>query len=199
VPALVLPVDPRRPDPAAVAAAARALRDGLLVVLPTETVYGLAALERLRAAKGRDGEKPFTLHLADAAALRARHPRLAPSARRLLDGGALPGPLTLVLDAPGGGTEGVRLPDDAVAVAVLRACPFPVVASSVNAAGEPPAITGSAAAAFAREVAAVVLDAGPSRLGLPSTVVRCAGEGVRILREGAVPGPEVRRLAGVAG
>jgi len=191
-------VDPRRPDPAAVEAAARALRDGALAVFPTETVYGLAAraddpaaLALLRAAKGRDAGKPLSLHLPDLAALEARFGPLPPAAARLARR-RLPGPLTLVLEDRGaGGFTGVRVPDDAVATAVLRAAGVPVVATSVNRSGDPPAVTGSDAAAAAGGHAAVVLDGGPCPLGLPSTVVRVDGGGLAILREGAIPAREV--------
>jgi len=187
-------VDPVRPDPAAVEAAARALRDGELVVFPTETVYGLAAraddpaaVARLREAKGREADKPLSLHLPDAAALEARFGPLLPTAARLVRR-RLPGPLTLVLpDRAGGGFTGVRVPDDPVAAAVLRDAGVPVVATSVNLSGEPPAVDGAAAAAAAAGLASVVLDAGPCRIGKSSTVVRVDGERVDVLREGAVP------------
>jgi tRNA threonylcarbamoyl adenosine modification protein (Sua5/YciO/YrdC/YwlC family) len=196
VTARVLRVDPSRPDPAAVEAAAKALRDGALVVFPTETVYGWAAraddphaVRALREAKGRDGEKPLTLHLPSRRALEARFQPLPPGAARLARR-RLPGPVTLVLPDRGGGTTGVRVPDDPVARAVLEAAQCPVVATSVNPAGEPPAVTGTDAAITAAGTSAVVLDAGPSRLGKPSTVVRFLGEGAEVLREGAVPAAE---------
>lgn len=197
MPARVLRVDPSRPDPESVEAAARALREGRLVVFPTETVYGFAAraddpaaLEALRRAKGRDGARPFSLHLPTVAALRARFPGLGGAAARLA-ARRLPGPITLVLPGPGGESTGVRVPDDAVARAVLEAAGCPVVATSVNLSGEPPSVTGEEAAAVARGTAAVVLDAGPCALGLASTVVAVRGEGLEVLREGAVPRREV--------
>jgi L-threonylcarbamoyladenylate synthase len=195
-------VDPLAPDPAAIAEAASALARGELVVFPTETVYGIAAraddpaaVARLRAAKGRDGAKPLTLHVADVAALRRRFPLLPATAERLLRAGVLPGPVTFVLPVPGG-TLGVRVPEGAVPRSVLAACPFDVVASSANLAGEPPAVDGTAAAAFGRGRATVVLDAGPCARGVASTVVRLLEDTVEVLREGAVPGGEIRRLAG---
>jgi protein-tyrosine-phosphatase len=85
---------------------------------------------------------------------------------------------------------GVRVPDDRVARAVLAAAGCPIVATSVNAAGEAPAVTGSDAAIFAAGKAAVVLDGGPCRIGRPSTVLRFGGGRVEVLREGAVPAAE---------
>jgi L-threonylcarbamoyladenylate synthase len=193
-----LRVDPVRPDPAAVEAAGAALREGRLVVFPTETVYGIAAraddplaVEALRKWKGREeGGKPLTLHLPSVEAVAARFPRLPAAAERLLRR-RLPGPLTLVLPEPGGGTTGIRVPDDPVARAVLAAARCPVVASSVNRAGAPPATGGADAAVEAAGAASLVLDAGPSRLGRASTVVAFPGDGIAILRAGAIPARDV--------
>ena len=197
-----LRVDPRSPDPQAIEAAAAALRAGGLVVFPTETVYGVAAradrpeaVEALRRAKGRDADKPLTVHLARADAPPAsrwhRFGDLPPAAVRLLRR-RVPGPITLVLRELDRGWTGFRVPDDPVAEALLAAVGAPVVASSANAAGEEPAVSGSDASIFAAGRAAVCLDAGPTRLGAPSTVVRVPDEGpAEILREGAVPAGEV--------
>jgi len=198
----VLRVSPRRPDPEAVETAAAALREGLLVVFPTETVYGLAAradvpaaVEALRRAKGRDAEKPLTVHLPRALAPPAsrwfRFGTLPEPALRLVRR-RLPGPLTLVLPVEGGGFTGFRVPDDPVAEAVLAEAGVPVVATSVNPSGEEPAVTGSDAAIFSSGKAAVVLDAGPTRLRRPSTVARVGPDGrVEVLREGAIPSADV--------
>lgn len=195
-------VSPRRPDPEAVETAAVALRDGLLVVFPTETVYGLAAradvpaaVEALRRAKGRDADKPLTVHLPRALvppdSRWFRFGTLPGAALRLIRR-RLPGPLTLVLREEERGDTGFRVPDDPVAEAVLAEAGVPIVASSVNPAGEEPAVTGTDASIFAAGKAAVVLDAGPTRLGRPSTVVRVVPGGpVEILREGAIPSAEI--------
>jgi tRNA threonylcarbamoyl adenosine modification protein (Sua5/YciO/YrdC/YwlC family) len=202
----VFRISPRRPDPEAAETAAVALRRGRLVVFPTETVYGLAAraddpaaVRALRAAKGRDADKPLTVHLArEDTPPRSRWHRfgdLSPAAHRLVRR-RLPGPLTLVLPELQRGPTGFRVPDDAVAQAVLSMAGVPVVATSVNPAGEDPAVTGADAAIFAAGKASVVLDAGPVRLGTPSTVVRALpGEPVAVLREGAIPVAEILRDA----
>jgi L-threonylcarbamoyladenylate synthase len=200
--------DPDAPDPGAVAAAALALARGEVILFPTETVYGWAvradapeAIARLRAAKGRDGSKPFTVHLAvptegPLAALEARCGVLPPAARALV-AAFLPGPITLVLDLPEGGDAGFRLCDHAVANAVLAAAGTPVLATSVNAAGEPPAVDGitarEVAASLAPGLTAVLLDGGPTRYRAPSTVVRCTTSGVVVLREGVVSLQKIER------
>ncbi len=198
----ILPVSADAPDPAILDRAAAALRAGSLVVLPTETVYGWAcrgddadAVAALRAAKGRDGDKPFTLHLAardepaSVTVARAVGP-LLPPARRLADR-TLPGPLTMVVRDRMGDWIGVRVPDHRVAAGVLARCPFPVLATSVNRSGEPPAGNAAEAAAVAGPSSALILDAGPAAHGIASTVVRCTPPVPEVLREGATPGDHV--------
>ena len=98
-----------------------------------------------------------------------------------------PGALTIVLDAEGGGTEGVRVPDHAVARSLCRAAGGLLRCTSANRSGEPPALEAAAAADAIPEADALV-DAGPAPGGVASTVVRFAADGsLVILREGAIP------------
>src|SRR6185295_9984211 len=127
------------------AEAARVFRSGGIVAFPTETVYGIGvssasprALERLSAVKGRGTDKPFTVHLPDVPALYPLVGGLPPLAHRLLNR-FCPGPITLVLPAREGGTVGVRVPDHRLARAVLAAADAPVLGTSANLAGAPPA------------------------------------------------------------
>ncbi|MBL4844386.1 MAG: Sua5/YciO/YrdC/YwlC family protein, partial [Planctomycetes bacterium] len=139
-------------DPAAVTAAADALRAGEIVLLPTETVYGLAvraddaaAVERLRELKGRD-ERPFVRLVADAATAEAAAFLPAPAKR--LAARYWPGPLTLVLDPRAGGDSiGYRVPGLAFAREVVASAGVPVFATSANLSGQPP--TADCAAALA--------------------------------------------------
>src|ERR687898_125284 len=115
--------------------AAGSLRDGKVVLVPTETVVGLVAAEsglaRIREIKGRDADKPIALLCAsseEAFALAASVPPLA----RKLASLYWPGPLTLVLDRVGGGTVGVRVPADSAVRAVLAAYGGPLYATSAN-------------------------------------------------------------------
>ncbi len=190
-------VDPARPDEAAIRDAAAALAAGRLVVVPTETVYGLcadprseAAMTALCAAKRRPEEKKCAClvgglgHLAEAGAV------LDAAARALADR-FWPGPLTLVLDTPAG-PAGFRWPDHAVALAVVRAFGRPVAATSANLSGEPPARTAAEAVAALGDAVALVLDGGPVPDGVPSTVAQVRGGEVTILREGAIPAAGLR-------
>ena len=121
--------------------AAEALRNGEVALVPTETVVGLVAsgsgLSRLSGIKERDPEKPVALLCASveqafAFAASARVPPLAEKLARLY----WPGPLTLVLDRPGGGTIGVRVPDHRAVQALLAAYGGPLYATSANISGE---------------------------------------------------------------
>lgn len=165
-------------------AAAEALRSGAVALVPTETVVGLVAAEAdlLNRIKGSDPAKPIALLCASAAEAFALAPEVPPLARKLADL-YWPGPLTLVLDAGGGGTVGVRVPAGAAAD-VLRAFGGPLYATSANPTGGPaprsleevdPAIVSSADLAVAGtpgtgEASAVVdLTAGGPRLLRPTT------------------------------
>jgi len=177
------------------------LRAGQLCVLPTETVYGLAllpsrtdALERARAAKGRDAAQPFTWHLAQRRDCSKLWPRVPPGIERLLDR-YWPGPLTVILPGPGDTTAGARLPAHEFTRAVIEACGEPLWLSSVNRTGEPPQVDARAIAASFGEHLAHVVDDGPSPIGMASTIVRQLGSKLEVLREGILTADEVLRTA----
>ncbi|MFW5919515.1 MAG: L-threonylcarbamoyladenylate synthase [Halanaeroarchaeum sp.] len=166
-----------------VARAADAIRDGRLVVYPTETVYGLGAdaldehaIERVFAAKGRDRSKPLSLAVPSVA--RAREYVVADElVSRFMDE-FLPGPVTVVAekrdvvpDALTGGREqvGVRVPDHDLALSLLERV-APITATSANVSGNPSVTTPDDLDPAIRDAAAVVLDGGPTS-GTASTVV----------------------------
>lgn len=191
-------VDPQQPDGAALATAVRSLRRGELVIVPTETVYGLAAddrnpaaMGRLFDAKGRPQNKPIALLAASVDELDRHGVKLGPVARRLAEK-FWPGPLTMVLDAPSGWT-GFRIPDHPVMQALLRAWGGVLAVTSANRSGEPPAQTAAAALTALEPFVALALDAGPVTGGVPSTVVKVMGDNVEILRAGAIPAENIER------
>lgn len=201
--------DPTHPDPEVIERAGRVLRAGGLVVIPTETVYGLAAdalnpeaVGRLRAAKGRPDTKPLPVMLADSGGM-AGFARDIPPTAFPLAGAFWPGPLTLVLRADdrvseaihaGSGKVGLRVPDNAVAQGILRAAGRPLVLTSANLSGGADATTaGEAMEALGGRVDLIV-DAGPSRLGRPSTVLDLTAQPPRILREGGVSAERLRDI-----
>lgn len=185
----------------AVAEAAEILGRGGLVVMPTETVYGIAAdamsaeaVERLRRVKGRPDTKPLPVMVSGAGDL-DRLASCVPQEARRVAAAFWPGPLTIVLPAAGvvgehvhagTGSVGLRAPDHPVAQAVLGAFGAPLVLTSANLSGEPEASDARTALTSLDGRVDLILDAGPCRLGRPSTVLDLSGGPPRVLREGAV-------------
>jgi L-threonylcarbamoyladenylate synthase len=196
----VVSVDADHPEPRRLDAAGAALRQGRLVAFPTETVYGLGAhagcaeaVAAVFAAKQRPSGNPLIVHVTGVAAA-GQIGELTPLARQLA-AGFWPGPLTLVLAArPGvasvtrGGlsTVAVRAPAHPVAVALLEVAGVPVAAPSANASGRPSPTSAAHVLADLDGRVDVVVDGGPCRYGVESTVVDARGDVPSLLREGAV-------------
>jgi L-threonylcarbamoyladenylate synthase len=190
------------PSPETIAAAAACLRSGGLVAMPTETVYGLAAdatsdlaVAGVFAAKGRPAFNPLIAHVLDVEAAR-EYAALGPDAERLARA-FWPGPLTLVLPvAPecrvsllaraGLDTLAIRVPAHPVARALIEAARVPLAAPSANRSGRVSPTTAAHVLADLEGRIDWILDGGPSRHGLESTIVACAGAPT-LLRPGAVP------------
>ncbi len=185
-------------DPAAIDKVADLLRRGLPVVFPTDTVYGVgvlpfdaAALSQLYVAKGRPTEKGIPVLLGDVADV-AHVAGVIPLAAAALMAHFWPGPLTLVVPRRAGlpanlspdDTVAVRVPDHAVARALIRAAGGAVAATSANVSGQPPARSADEALAELDGRVAAVLDDGPSPGGVASTVVDCTSERPVVLRVG---------------
>ncbi len=196
--------------PEVAAAATRALADGGFVALPTETVYGLAAradspaaLAALARAKGGSADRAWTWHVGTPTALETL-PVLSPLVRRLA-ARYWPGPLTLVVPGPPAGLEGIatdgwigiRLPAHDATASLLAALDFPVVMTSANASGEPPLASATEIARAFPDVALVV-DAGPPRIGEASAVLRVGRGRFDLLRTGLYELATLRATAGRA-
>lgn len=195
-------------------AARAAVRRGELVVTPTDTVYGLAAdafspaaVRALVEAKGRTLASPPPVLIPDLAAAEALAEAIHTDLRPLLEQ-HWPGPLTVIVAARTGldwdlgetrGTVALRIPDDPIAIELLKAT-GPLACSSANLTGEPPAETAAAAEAMLGDSVAVYLDGG-MRGTVSSTIVdasnlhRPQGK-LRIVREGVIPAEEIRRIVG---
>ena len=185
---------------AAVEAVASAVRQGELVVIPTDTVYGIgadafshAAVTALLAAKGRGRQMPPPVLIASVSTLEALASSIPDYARALAER-FWPGPLTLVLRQQASlswdlgetrGTVAVRVPDDEVALAVLERT-GPLAVSSANLSGHPAAQDADRAEEMLGEAVTVIVDAGPSPGGVASTIVDATGPAPRVLRRGAV-------------
>jgi L-threonylcarbamoyladenylate synthase len=200
-----------------VVAAAAALRRHGLVAFPTETVYGLGAaaadpiaVARVYAAKGRPDDHPLIVHLADASAL-DDWARDVPPYARALAATIWPGPMTLVLrrsaragDWVTGGqdTVGLRVPAHPVAARLLEAFGDGVAAPSANRFGRvSPTTAGHVLAELGDRLDPaldMVLDGGPSSVGVESTILDCTGPAPRLLRPGAIGARTVEAVGGVA-
>jgi L-threonylcarbamoyladenylate synthase len=197
-----LSVDRARPDAALIADAAQLLRAGKLVVFPTETVYGLGAhaldagaVAGVFAAKGRPSTDPLIVHVAHAGAL-ASLAREIPESARALAARFWPGPLTLIVpkrtEVPDIVTAGldsvaVRVPAHPVALALLTAARVPVAAPSANRFSRPSPTTAAHVLIDLEGRVDLVLDAGPTDIGVESTIVDCTVSPPVIRRAGGAP------------
>lgn len=178
-------------------AAVTALQSGRALCLPTETVPGLAvlpeAVETLREIKGTPRNQAFAVAYADAQTAMAAFDDVTKGMERLASRW-LPGPLTLV-GLTAGAWTGVRVPDHALIKAICEHLGGPLVLTSANRHGSPTPATAYEAATALDDPRVHLLD-GESGEGRPSTVVRAAAGRLQILREGAIPSEEVRRVHG---
>ena len=196
----------------AVAEAAALLQAGRLVAFPTETVYGLGAdaandraVAEIFAAKGRPRFNPLIVHLADAEA--AEREALFCKQARDLAARFWPGPLTLVLPrrsdsrasllcSAGLDSLALRVPNHALAQALLRAFGGPLAAPSANPSGRVSPTTAQHVASALGSRVAALLDGGPCRIGLESTVLDLSGPRPRLLRPGGLPQEDLEAILG---
>ena len=185
---------------AGLTAAADAVRRGRLVVMPTDTLYGIGAdafdrtaVAALLAAKGRGRDMPVPVLVGSWRTLEGLMTRVPPHVRDLVRA-FWPGGLTLVVrHAPSlrwdlgdaRGTVAVRMPLHPVALELLGRT-GPMAVSSANISGRPPATTADDAIAQLGDAVEVYLDGGPTPAAVPSTIVDCTGEVPVVLREGGV-------------
>lgn len=193
---------------AALAAAVTAIRDGKLVVTPTDTVYGIAAdafapdaVARLLAAKGRGREMPPPVLISAPVTLEALGTNIPAYARTLVET-YWPGALTIVVHAQSSlqwdlgetrGTVACRMPRDELTLELLSRT-GPLAVSSANVSGMPAATSVVAAQEMLGDSVAVYLDGGPSTGSEPSTIIDCTGPSPRMLREGAISATEIETL-----
>lgn len=192
----------------AVEAASLAVRRGRLVVLPTDTVYGIgadafdaAAVQRLLDAKGRGRDMPPPVLVSASTTLDALAVKI-PGWARALVAEFWPGPLTLVCHQQSSlqwdlgdtrGTVAVRMPDDDIALAVLERT-GPLAVSSANLTGRPAALDADEAETMLGESVAVIIDGGATGGSEPSTIVDATGDQGRILRRGALSVEELNAV-----
>jgi L-threonylcarbamoyladenylate synthase len=196
---------------AAVRRAAELLRAGEVVALPTETVYGLAAnaldekaVARIYEAKGRPAHNPIIVHVADVKMARRSVTNWPPLAGRLAEA-FWPGPLTLVLPrakeipdlvTAGGPTVGVRWPSHPFIQAVIRECGFPLAAPSANLSNR---VSPTRAEHVRQQLGGkirLLVDGGPSPVGIESTVLDLTRDPPSVLRPGMIHEEALKAVAG---
>lgn len=187
-------------------AASDVIRNGRLVAVPTETVYGLAgngldaeAVRQIYEVKGRPAFKPLSLMVPDAAALE-RYGTDVPEQAKLLAGKFWPGPLTIVVKArpeipaivlAGGKTVGLRCPDHPLTLELLRDCGLPLAAPSANPSGSPSPKTAQQVLDYFDGRIDCVIDGGACGIGTESTIIDMSVSPYRILRQGALPADKI--------
>ena len=190
----ILKVDPKFPDVIDIGRCAKVIRDGGLVVFPTETVYGIAAdvsnekaMEKLRRIKQRDDGKPFSLLVSQRGLISNFTSATDTSIYKLIDA-YWPGPLTIVVPSKDDKVDsyGVRMPDHIVALKLIQEAQCTIAAPSANIQDKPPPTTCEEALVDLDGEIDLALDAGPARFGLGSTVVDMTSAEPKILRAGAI-------------
>lgn len=206
-----LTVDPERPDAEIVRRAGDILRRGGLVAFPTETVYGLGAnaldanaVRRIFAAKGRPTYDPLIVHVLNASAARAVAREWPEAADRLAEA-FWPGPLTLVVPkrplvpdiaTAGLDTVAVRVPSHPVARAILEAANVPIAAPSANRFTELSPTKAEHVARALGDRVDLIVDGGPTTVGIESTVVDLSSDSPVVLRPGTIPAPALAAAIG---
>ncbi|MFA6384325.1 MAG: L-threonylcarbamoyladenylate synthase [Candidatus Omnitrophota bacterium] len=197
----VVKVNRQNPNEDFLLRAADIIKDGGLVIIPTETVYGIAAdgsnpaaVAKLSALKGRPDSKPYSVHIDDKDKLEGFVKEIPVAAYKLMDR-FWPGPLTMIFKAATQGTIGVRLPDDAIARRIIMLADVPVVCPSANISGNPPPVSFEGALKDLRDKVDFAVDAGDTAMAKESTVVDVTVKPVAVLREGAIAKRDIFQAA----
>lgn len=191
--------------------AAELIRAGELVAFPTETVYGLGAnaldavaVEKIYAAKGRPATSPLIVHVGSVEMARGLV-REWPERADVLAARFWPGPLTLVLPKAAGvpdrvtaglDTVGIRMPANSLALALIQEAGVPLAAPSANRFTELSPTTAEHVRRSIGDRVAMILDGGPTTVGIESTVLSLAGAGPMLLRPGMVRRAQIEEVIG---
>ena len=194
-----------------ISAAAKILREGGLVGIPTETVYGLgadgtnpAAVQRIFEVKGRPQDNPLILHVTGAQWL-PRYCEDIPPVAYMLARKFWPGPLTMILKrqppvpdetTAGLDTVGIRCPNHPVTLAIIREAGMAIAAPSANTSGRPSCTTAQDVVEDVGGRVDMIVDGGPCTVGVESTVLDLTCKPPRLLRPGGLPVEDIERLIG---
>lgn len=188
------------------------LRNGDLVAVPTETVYGLSAnglnakaVEEIYNVKGRPETKPISLLISGIKSAENFCSDIPEAAYRLAEA-FWPGPLTMVLPkkeivpsivTAGGKTVGVRCPDHPITLELLKLVDFPLATPSANPSGKASPKSAQEVYDYFHEKIPMILDGGLCSVGIESTVLTFSGGGIKIFRQGALSLDEIERVSGL--
>jgi L-threonylcarbamoyladenylate synthase len=208
---LILKINSRNPEKEKIKIAAQILKEGGLVAFPTDTVYGLAAdagntaaVKKIYKVKKRPRANPLPILIAGKNDLKKYASQISTEAKRLTDK-FWPGPLTLVLlkkknipnivtaDLP---CVGVRVPDNAVALALIQALGRPIATTSANIASKPSPVTSRGVKKYLNNKIELILDGGKTKLGRESTVLDCTASPPILLRLGAISKNKLEKIIG---
>jgi len=202
------------PTNASIEDAAEYIRQGELVAIPTETVYGLGgnaldpvAIEKIFAAKDRPHDNPLIAHISDVSELRPLIACEVSTAARRMIAAFWPGPLTMIFPraekvpaalSAGLDTVSVRLPNHPVARALIRAAGVPIAAPSANSSGRPSPTTAAHVFEDMNGKIPLILNGGACAIGLESTVVDMTGDTPIVLRPGAITAEQIAEVVGAS-
>ncbi|MEW6207369.1 MAG: L-threonylcarbamoyladenylate synthase [Acidobacteriota bacterium] len=211
---VTLKLDPNNPQPEVIHQAASIIRRGGLVAFPTETVYGLGAdalnaeaIKRIFEAKGRPSDNPLIVHVDSGEMLSRVAEGVSEEAQRLIEK-FWPGPLTLVLHrrkkvpsivSAGLATIAARMPENKIALELIRQSNTPIAAPSANLSGRPSPTRAEHVAADLAERVDMILDGGETRIGIESTVLDMTGARPLILRKGWITEEQIAEVIGAVG
>ncbi|MDD5561035.1 MAG: L-threonylcarbamoyladenylate synthase [Candidatus Omnitrophica bacterium] len=196
----IIKINPVLPEEEYISQAAKVIADGGLVVIPTETVYGIAAnaldkntLDKLYEIKKRSKDKPFALLIADKIKVDELASDIPVAAYKLMHK-FWPGPLTILLKAPSGGKVGLRMPDDQVALKIVERSAVPVACPSANISGSAAPVNFAEAIKDMNGLVELALDAGEAKIGMESTIVDLSVEPLKITRSGSIKDEEINAV-----
>ena len=197
----VLKINPAVPEPERIAEAARIIRQGGLVIFPTETVYGIAAdwgnlqaLVRLKEVKKRTDDKPFSVLISHRGIIENYSAFREPSLYKLIDK-YWPGPLTVVVASKTEGkTIGVRMPDNTIALQLVEAAQCTIAAPSANLDGKRPPTNCQEALEDLDGLVDLAIDGGPVELGTSSSIVDFTVSPPKVIRDGVITQYDVDRV-----
>lgn len=207
----ILKINPKNPSTMQIRQAAKAIKSKRLVAFPTETVYGLGAnaldsnsVKKIFVAKGRPSDNPLIVHISDVADLGILAENIPGMAFDLIDR-FWPGPLTLVLKkskiipriVTGGlDTVAVRMPENKIAQAIINESGVPIAAPSANVAGRPSPTTAEHVIEDLSGKISIIIDGGPTKIGIESTVIDLSRKTPVLLRPGSVTLEQLQKTIG---